>query len=154
MRCMSCGLENPGGLKFCGECGTPVTAPCPTCRSADLPRFQFPGDGGAREVPPSRPAPPRRPLSPRPLAAPRRVMRSGEPLHPQLPIMLVTAGEGSDGCQSSGGDAPLQTEGPPTARQGLRPTSHAGALAHRRPVADSPLRRPLAAPHGGIALAS
>jgi hypothetical protein len=154
MRCMSRGFENPEGLKFGGGCGTPVTALCRTCRSADPPRFQFSGDGGTREAPLSRTAPPSRPLSPRPLAALRRVMRSGEPLPPQLPIVLVTAGEGFDGCQSTGGDAPLQTKGLPMARQSLRPTLHAGALAHHRPVADSPLRRPLAAPHGGITLAS
>ena len=26
MRCLSCGFENPEGIKFCGECGTSLTA--------------------------------------------------------------------------------------------------------------------------------
>jgi hypothetical protein len=28
MRCPRCEADNPEGLKFCGECGTPLTAPC------------------------------------------------------------------------------------------------------------------------------
>jgi hypothetical protein len=92
VRCPGCGFDDPYGLTCCGECGTPVTALCPTCGFADLPRFQFSGDGGAREAPSLRTAPPRCPLSPSSLAAPRPVMRSGEPLPPQLAIMLVTPG--------------------------------------------------------------
>jgi hypothetical protein len=28
MRCPSCGFENPEGMKFCNECGTPLQMPC------------------------------------------------------------------------------------------------------------------------------
>src|SRR6266516_3678589 len=30
-RCPQCGFENPPGMKFCGECGTPVPRRCPHC---------------------------------------------------------------------------------------------------------------------------
>jgi class 3 adenylate cyclase/tetratricopeptide (TPR) repeat protein len=56
MRCPSCGFDNPEGLKFCGECGTPLTAPCPTCGFANPPQFKFCGDCGASLVPASRPS--------------------------------------------------------------------------------------------------
>jgi class 3 adenylate cyclase/tetratricopeptide (TPR) repeat protein len=58
MRCPSCGFDNPEGLKFCGECGTPVTAPCPRCGFANPPGFKFCGDCGASLVPVSRPSGP------------------------------------------------------------------------------------------------
>jgi class 3 adenylate cyclase len=47
MRCPSCGFENPEGLKFCGECGSPLAARCPQCGFANPPRFKFCGDCGA-----------------------------------------------------------------------------------------------------------
>jgi class 3 adenylate cyclase/tetratricopeptide (TPR) repeat protein len=58
MRCPSCGFENPEGLKFCGDCGTPVIAPCPTCGFANPPQFKFCGDCGASITPASRTASP------------------------------------------------------------------------------------------------
>jgi class 3 adenylate cyclase/tetratricopeptide (TPR) repeat protein len=30
-RCPQCGFENPPGMKFCGECGTPMPRRCPHC---------------------------------------------------------------------------------------------------------------------------
>jgi class 3 adenylate cyclase len=56
MRCPSCGFDNPEGLKFCGECGTPVTAPCPRCGFTNPPEFKFCGDCGASLVPALRPS--------------------------------------------------------------------------------------------------
>jgi class 3 adenylate cyclase/tetratricopeptide (TPR) repeat protein len=56
MRCPHCGFENPEGLKFCGECGTPLTAPCPKCGFANSPQFKFCGDCGASLIPASRTA--------------------------------------------------------------------------------------------------
>jgi Adenylate and Guanylate cyclase catalytic domain/Double zinc ribbon len=47
MHCPSCGVENPEGMKFCGECGTPLTGRCPQCGFANPPRFKFCGDCGA-----------------------------------------------------------------------------------------------------------
>jgi class 3 adenylate cyclase/tetratricopeptide (TPR) repeat protein len=46
MRCPRCEADNPEGLKFCGECGTPVTAPCPRCGFVNPPPFKFCGDCG------------------------------------------------------------------------------------------------------------
>jgi class 3 adenylate cyclase/tetratricopeptide (TPR) repeat protein len=43
MRCPSCGFDNPAGMKFCGQCATPLTAPCPTCGFANPPGFAFCG---------------------------------------------------------------------------------------------------------------
>jgi class 3 adenylate cyclase/tetratricopeptide (TPR) repeat protein len=56
MRCPRCDFDNPEGLKFCGECGTPLTAPCPRCGFANPPQFKFCGDCGASLVPASRPS--------------------------------------------------------------------------------------------------
>jgi class 3 adenylate cyclase/tetratricopeptide (TPR) repeat protein len=56
MRCPLCGFENPEGLKFCGECGTAVTALCPRCGFANPPQFKFCGDCGASLVPALRPS--------------------------------------------------------------------------------------------------
>jgi class 3 adenylate cyclase len=54
MRCPSCGYDNPEGLKFCGECGTPLSARCPACGFANPPRFKFCGECGAPIEPASR----------------------------------------------------------------------------------------------------
>ena len=43
MRCLSCGFENPAGMKFCGQCATPLTGPCPQCGFANSPGFAFCG---------------------------------------------------------------------------------------------------------------
>ena len=43
MRCPSCGFENPGGMKFCGQCATSLTGPCPTRGFANQPGFAFCG---------------------------------------------------------------------------------------------------------------
>jgi hypothetical protein len=56
MHCPRCGFENPEGLKFCGECGTAVTALCPRCGFANPPQFKFCGDCGASLVPALRPS--------------------------------------------------------------------------------------------------
>jgi Double zinc ribbon len=56
MHCPSCGFDNPEGLKFCGECGTPLTALCPRCGFANPPQFKFCGDCGASLIPSSRPS--------------------------------------------------------------------------------------------------
>jgi len=46
MRCASCGVENPTGTKFCGECGTPVENHCPHCGFENLPLTKFCRDCG------------------------------------------------------------------------------------------------------------
>jgi predicted ATPase len=42
MRCPRCGFGNPEGLKFCGECGTAMTALCPRCGFANPPLLALP----------------------------------------------------------------------------------------------------------------
>jgi class 3 adenylate cyclase/tetratricopeptide (TPR) repeat protein len=66
MHCPSCGFENPQGMKFCGECGTPLAGRCPQCGFANPPQFKFCGDCGA---PLSLPAPALPPALVLPLSA-------------------------------------------------------------------------------------
>jgi class 3 adenylate cyclase/tetratricopeptide (TPR) repeat protein len=47
MHCPSCGFENPEGLKFCNECGTPLLVRCPQCGFANQPQAKFCGECGA-----------------------------------------------------------------------------------------------------------
>src|SRR3989442_2902465 len=44
MRCASCGFENPEGIKFCGECATPLKRRCPRCGVENPPGFKFCGE--------------------------------------------------------------------------------------------------------------
>src|SRR4029450_5388455 len=41
MRCVSCGLENAEGAKFCEECGTPFVRLCPSCGQQMRPTVKF-----------------------------------------------------------------------------------------------------------------
>jgi class 3 adenylate cyclase/predicted ATPase len=43
MRCSKCGFENPGGMKFCGQCTAPLALVCPKCRFENPPGFKFCG---------------------------------------------------------------------------------------------------------------
>src|SRR5215470_4855913 len=43
MRCWKCGFENPGGMKFCGQCTAALALICPRCRSENPPQFKFCG---------------------------------------------------------------------------------------------------------------
>ena len=43
MRCSKCGFENPGGMKFCGQCTTALALVCPKCHSENPPGFKFCG---------------------------------------------------------------------------------------------------------------
>jgi class 3 adenylate cyclase len=47
MDCRKCGSRNPGGKKFCGECGAARGLICPACGSSGPPGKQFCGDCGA-----------------------------------------------------------------------------------------------------------
>ena len=46
MQCSSCGFENPEGMKFCGECATPLKRRCPQCGLENPPGFKFCGECG------------------------------------------------------------------------------------------------------------
>jgi predicted ATPase/class 3 adenylate cyclase len=43
MRCSKCGFDNPGGMKFCGQCTTPLAQVCPNCDFENPPGFKFCG---------------------------------------------------------------------------------------------------------------
>lgn len=47
MRCPKCEFENQAGMKFCGQCGSPLAAGCPGCGFANPPEFKFCGQCGA-----------------------------------------------------------------------------------------------------------
>src|SRR5438270_4519696 len=60
MRCASCGFENPDGMRFCGECGTPFRSRCPACNFDNPPHFKFCGECGAPLGKDAAPKPPPR----------------------------------------------------------------------------------------------
>jgi class 3 adenylate cyclase len=43
MRCPSCGVENPEGMKFCGQCASPLGRRCPQCGFDNPSGFAFCG---------------------------------------------------------------------------------------------------------------
>jgi hypothetical protein len=47
MRCPSCGFEQLGGMRFCGECGGPLKGRGPQCGFEHPPWFKLCGDCGA-----------------------------------------------------------------------------------------------------------
>jgi class 3 adenylate cyclase/tetratricopeptide (TPR) repeat protein len=47
MRCSRCSAENPAGMKFCGQCGSPLGVPCPSCGAGNPPEHRFCGQCGA-----------------------------------------------------------------------------------------------------------
>jgi hypothetical protein len=46
IRCPACGFENASAIKFCGECGGPLTVKCPSCGFANAPVIKFCGECG------------------------------------------------------------------------------------------------------------
>jgi class 3 adenylate cyclase/predicted ATPase len=46
MLCSSCGFDNTEGVKFCGECGTPLASGCRHCGADNPPGFKFCGQCG------------------------------------------------------------------------------------------------------------
>ncbi|HEY0553003.1 MAG TPA: adenylate/guanylate cyclase domain-containing protein, partial [Thermoanaerobaculia bacterium] len=67
MKCSQCQFENPAGLKFCGQCGTRLTAACPQCGTEAQPGFKFCGECGTPLA--VAPAPANSPESSRPASA-------------------------------------------------------------------------------------
>jgi len=47
VRCSKCGAENPARNKFCGGCGSALSARCPQCGAENNPSFRFCGNCGA-----------------------------------------------------------------------------------------------------------
>ena len=48
MHCPKCQLENPDGIKFCGDCGTKLEITCPHCNCSNPPQFKFCGECGKK----------------------------------------------------------------------------------------------------------
>lgn len=51
MRCQSCGAENEGGRRFCGQCGARLAAACDACGFVNDPLARFCGGCGAAREP-------------------------------------------------------------------------------------------------------
>src|SRR5579864_476013 len=43
MRCNACGLDNPQGMRFCGQCAAPLPQRCPKCGTENPAGFRFCG---------------------------------------------------------------------------------------------------------------
>jgi class 3 adenylate cyclase len=73
MRCSSCGSENPGGRKFCSECGTGFPRACLQCGAENRASAKFCGEcGTSLNAPVSAPVPERSLVQPREVAGERR----------------------------------------------------------------------------------
>ncbi|HEC20740.1 MAG TPA: adenylate/guanylate cyclase domain-containing protein [Gammaproteobacteria bacterium] len=48
MHCEKCGFENPEGMRFCGQCATPLKRTCPSCGFANPFDFEFCGQCATR----------------------------------------------------------------------------------------------------------
>jgi len=46
IKCPHCGFDNPAGMKFCGQCATPLANLCPNCGFENPPGFKFCGSCG------------------------------------------------------------------------------------------------------------
>ncbi|MGH9063925.1 MAG: double zinc ribbon domain-containing protein, partial [Acidimicrobiales bacterium] len=47
MRCQACGADNPGGQRFCGQCGAGLALACPSCGAPAPASHRFCGECGA-----------------------------------------------------------------------------------------------------------
>src|ERR1700704_6231534 len=43
MQCPQCQVENPAGMKFCGQCAAPLNSLCPSCGASNPPEHRFCG---------------------------------------------------------------------------------------------------------------
>jgi class 3 adenylate cyclase len=68
VRCSSCGFENAGGVKFCGECGSALKLRCPGCSLENAAGLKFCGECGRRLEHVSAPSPDPRSYTPKHLA--------------------------------------------------------------------------------------
>lgn len=51
MHCSSCGFDNPGKMRFCGQCGAPLETACSHCNFYNPAHFKFCGQCGAPLLP-------------------------------------------------------------------------------------------------------
>ena len=54
MNCPRCQADNPAGTRFCGQCGTAVSAMCPACGAVNPPTHRFCGQCATPLVGPQR----------------------------------------------------------------------------------------------------
>jgi len=67
MICVNCHFENPEGIKFCGNCGTPQESLCSSCGFKNPPGFKFCGNCGTQILKNQGSALPQQPMTtPRP----------------------------------------------------------------------------------------
>src|SRR5258708_28927330 len=85
MRCSSCGTENPAGMKFCGNCATPLKNRCIACGFENPPEFKFCGECGVSLTPSSGEAVGAKPTPP--------TARPSVRIRPELPASEVSGGE-------------------------------------------------------------
>ncbi|MHB8381291.1 MAG: adenylate/guanylate cyclase domain-containing protein [Candidatus Binataceae bacterium] len=57
MQCAACGIENPAGMKFCGNCAAPLRNRCPRCGFDNPQSFKFCGECAAPLGAPGSPRP-------------------------------------------------------------------------------------------------
>src|SRR5262245_23895128 len=76
VQCAACGFANPGGMRFCGQCGPALAARCPRCGAEAPAGFRFCGQCGASLT--AAPAPT---AAPPPPAPPDRSVASYTPRH-------------------------------------------------------------------------
>lgn len=48
MHCDKCGFDNPAGMRFCGQCATPLNQPCPSCGFVNPFDFEYCGQCATR----------------------------------------------------------------------------------------------------------
>jgi class 3 adenylate cyclase len=83
MRCNACGLDNPQGMRFCGQCAAPLPQRCPKCGTENPAGFRFCGGCAA-------------PLGSAEPAA-ERTVSAKEPALPAQAIPEQTGFDASDG---------------------------------------------------------
>ncbi|MCH9046974.1 MAG: zinc ribbon domain-containing protein, partial [SAR324 cluster bacterium] len=78
MKCSRCHSENREGLRFCAQCGAPLSLTCPSCGFAIEPGERFCGGCGHDLSKPATPHSPPEPEPSRPSASAQTPAPSGE----------------------------------------------------------------------------
>src|SRR5215207_3116983 len=126
MRCPRCGFENPEGMKFCGQCASPLGRRCPQCGFDNPSGFAFCGQC-ATALTEQPPAPrPQAPLSYTPSHLAEKIMTSKSALEGERKQVTVLFAD------LKGSMELLADRDPEEARQLLDPVlEHMMAAVHR-----------------------
>ena len=97
MHCQACGFENASGIKFCGECGSPLKLKCSSCGFENAPAIKFCGECGRRLDEPLKPSavPDPRTYTPKHLA--QKILTSRSALEGERKQVTVLATSARDG---------------------------------------------------------